>query len=155
MVSAFRASPHWSCFQPRNLYPSAGISNALEAYWQFIVPTNYFTNSMKIYGQNILLTTNGPSSTNIVWRGSFLRATPGDTTDVHVGAFGASVSVTQTWAASATGTNKMQAFLIDLSTNSLLQANDFAILKLERVNTAGNTNEFKGGSSLIGLQLRY
>lgn len=138
-------------------YPtnSEGFTNSLGATWQFVVPLNYFTNNMKVYGQNILLTTNGPTSTNIYWRASFLRATSGDSTDVHVGSFGSSVTVTQTWAASATGTNKMQSFLIDMGTSSLLQANDFSILKLERVNDVADTNQFKGSTSLIGLQLRY
>lgn len=129
-----------------------GSRASLSANWQFIVPPDYATNSLKVRVQSMLVATNGPNSSNVVWRASIFRATPGDSTDVHTGSFGASVSGTVTWAASFNGTNKVQQVVIDMSTSSLIAAGDLAILKLDR---DAVTDTYGGATSLVGLQLEY
>lgn len=136
-------------FFPTN---ESGSAFPLPATWQFVVPFDYATNSMQVYMLQTLVSTNGPGTSNTVWRASVLRATPTDSTDVRVGAFSTPVWATNTWAASTSNTNKVQSLTIDLSTSSLLQAGDFAILKIERVNT---NDTYRGSTSLVGLQLRY
>lgn len=129
----------------------SGSIHNLESTWQFMIPPDYGTNSMKVKIQSIINATNGPGSSNYIFRASIFKATSGDSTDVHIGSFGAEVPGTNTVSASTSGTNKMQILTLDMSTNSLLQANDFCILKI--VNDTNST--YRNSVSVIGLQLEY
>lgn len=129
-----------------------GSISILNASWQFIVPQDYATNSLKVRVYSFLSTTNGPNASNTIFRASVLRATPSDSTDLHIGSFGSAARGTNTWSASGAGTNKVQSLVIATGTNSLLSAGDLCILKLDRDAT---TDTFGGVTAVIGLQLEY
>lgn len=128
----------------------AGV-DALSATWDFLVPIDYATNTLKLLMHVIILATNGPATSNTIWGASILRGTPGDATDIHTAAFGAIVTGTNDWAASNTGTNKVQSLVIDFSTNSLVRAGDWATLKL----SSDTNSTFAFGRSVTRMQLLY
>jgi hypothetical protein len=129
-----------------------GSIASLNSTWQFIVPQDYATNSLRVRIYSLLSTTNGPNSSNTIFRASVLKVTPSDTTDLHTGSFGTLARGTNTWSASGTGTNKIQSLVIATGTNTFLSAGDLAILKLDRDAT---TDTFGGVTAVIGLQLEY
>jgi len=79
----------------------------------------------------MLVDTNGPNSSNSIFQVSFVRAASGDSTDLHTAAFGSTVSGTNTWAASGTGTNKIQDLVISLGVQAM-GTNDTVLLQLAR-----------------------
>ncbi len=129
-----------------------GSIASLNGTWQFIVPPDYATNTLKVRVYSTLSTTNGPNTSNTIFRASVLRATPSSTTDLHTASFGSTVSGTITWTQSTSNTNKVQSVVIDMSTTSALAAGDLCILKLDR-DAADDT--FGGVSAVVGLQLEY
>jgi len=129
-----------------------GIRTNLNASWQFITPQDYATNSFKVRIQSILVSTNGPNTSNTIFGVSVLRATSGDSTDLHTGAFTSVVWGTNTWAASPSNTNKMQSILINMGTTSALAPGDLCILKIVR--DAFN-DTFGGATSIVGVQGEY
>jgi len=107
-------------------------SNAnLTGSWQFKVPRDYATNTMSLRVTSMLVDTNGPNSSNSIFQVSFVRAASGDSTDLHTAAFGSTVSGTNTWAASGTGTNKIQDLVISLGVQAM-GTNDTVLLQLAR-----------------------
>lgn len=124
----------------------------LAGSWQFILPNDYATNTLKVRIYSLLLSTNGPNSSNTIFRASVLRATPSDSTDLHTASFGSTVSGTTTWAASFNGTNKVQSVVINMSTTSALAPGDLCILKVDR---DAATDTYGGVAALVGLQLEY
>lgn len=130
-----------------------GSISSLSGTWQFIVPADYATNSMLVRIYSTLLQTNGPNTSNTIFRASVLRATPSDATvDLHTNVFGAPLSGTNTWTASYVGTNKMKSVTIALGTNSMLAAGDWCLLKLDR---DASDDTYGGVTSVVGLQLEY
>ncbi len=130
-----------------------GIITNLSANWQFVVPPDYATNSLQLYFQQMILQTNGVSTSNTIFSASIWKSTPGDSVDVHTNEmYGAGVSVTNEWAASTSGTNRLQTSLISFGTNAPIQAGDFAVLRLSR----GATNDtYRWEAAVVGMQLWY
>lgn len=129
-----------------------GSIASLSSTWQFIIPQDYNTNTFKVRVYSTLSTTNGPNSSNTIFRASVIRAVPGDTTDLHTASFGTAVSGTNTWTASGSNTNKVQQVVINMSTTSAIAAGDLVILKLDRDSV---NDTFGGVTPIVGLQLEY
>ncbi len=129
-----------------------GFVSPQSASWQFVVPPDYATNSLKVRLLSTLMSTNGPNTSNTIFRASCLRVEPSGSTDVRGGSFGTQVSGTNTWTQSTSNTNKPQSLVIDLGTSSLLAPGDLCILAIDR-NVANDT--FGGASALVGLQIEY
>ncbi len=129
-----------------------GTILSLSATWQFKMPKDYATNTMVVSIDSMLLSTNGPNTSNTIFRASVIRATPGDATDVHTASFSSTVSGTNTWTASPTGTNKLQNLLITMGTVGAMGSNDFCILKIDR-DAVNDT--FGGDVSVVDLRVDY
>src|SRR6185436_7176221 len=130
----------------------AGGDIALSANWQFVVPNDYATNTMSLRLIHSITATNGPNSSNVVWRASFLHSESGSTTDLRVGSFGTAYLVTNTWAACYNCTNQIAINTIAFTNQSGLSPNGFGILKLERVSTS---DTYVGAAALVGVTLEY
>ena len=130
----------------------AGGDIALSANWQFVVPNDYTTNTMSLRLIHSITATNGPNSSNVVWRASFLHSESGSTTDLRVGSFGTAYLVTNTWAACYNCTNQIAINTIAFTNQSGLSPNGFGILKLERVSTS---DTYVGAAALVGVTLEY
>lgn len=124
----------------------------LNASWQFMVPTDYATNSLKLLINYSLLNTNGPNTSNVVWGASILSIRSGTTNNVHTNLFGNVVKGSNDWIAKYDGTNIVTNLVINLDTSSLLMARDLSVIKLERFPTE---DTFGGAVSVHGLQLEY
>lgn len=124
----------------------------LSAAWQFMVPTDYATNSLKLLINYSLLNTNGPNASNVVWGASILAIRSGTTNNVHTNLFGSVVKGSNDWIAKYDGTNIVTNLVIDLGVNSLLQARDLSVIKLERFPTE---DTYGGAVAVHGLQLEY
>jgi len=129
-----------------------GTRTTLNSTFQFLVPPDYATNTMRLRIMSTLLTTNGPNTSNTIFQASCLRAASGSGIDLHTNLFGTIAKGTNTWSASFDGTNKVQVLVIDLGTNSMLAQGDLAILKLGR---EAATDTFDGPTAVVGLQLEY
>jgi len=122
------------------------------ASWQFMVPPDYATNSLKLLINYSLLSTNGPNTSNVVWGASILAVRSGTTNNVHTNVFGSIVKGSNNWIAKYDGTNIVTNLVIDLGVNSLLMPRDFSVIKLERFPTE---DTYGGAVSVHGLQLEY
>ncbi len=131
---------------------SEGSRATLDASWQFMVPTDYATNSLKLLINYSLLGTNGPNTSNVVWGASILVIRAGTTNNVHTNLFGTTVKGSNDWIAKYDGTNIITNIVLDLGVNSLLMARDLAIIKVLRFPTE---DTFGGAVALHGLQLEY
>ena len=131
---------------------AAGTDIALSANWSFTVPIDYATNTATLRILHSITATNGPNSSNLVWRASFLHSESGTTTDLRVGSFGTALLVTNTIAACFNCTNQLAISTISFTNVSGLSPGGLGILKLERVSTF---DTYVGASSLIGLQIDY
>lgn len=104
---------------------------------ELMVPHDYATNTLAIELGAMLTATNGPNTSNAVFQATILRHnTTGQTStnDAQVGPFDAgSSTITFAFAASYTGTNKVQTSSITI-TNCALAAGEPFSLKLERLN---------------------
>ncbi len=124
----------------------------LNASWQFMVPPDYATNSLKLLINYSLINTNGPNTSNVIWGASILTIRSGTTNNVNTNLFGTVVYGTNDWIAKYDGTNIVTNLVINLGVNSLLMARDLAVLNLQR----DSTNDTFGGATVIhGLQLEY
>ena len=141
----------WEIQFPRT--NNAGSPAVHSASWQFLVPPDYATNSLKVrLLTTVLDTSDGSGTDGIIWRASILRGTPGADTNVRTASFGPAVSGTNLWLTSPDIPNRLQTLTLDLGTNSLLAPGDWAVLKIER-NATEDTHE--GVSALLGLGLEY
>lgn len=122
------------------------------ATWQFMVPPDYATNSLKLLINYSLLSTNGPNASNVVWGASILSIRSGTTNNAHTNAFGAIVKGSNSWIAKYDGTNIVTNLVIDLGVNSLLMPRDLSAIKVERFPTE---DTYGGAVSVHGLQLEY
>jgi hypothetical protein len=131
----------WELLFPRT--NSAGAAVDLQARWQFNTPTNYVTNTLSIGIYSMLSYTNGPNSSNAIWKATVLRhntvGSQVSTNDARVGPFDAGTSqFTTIWPANYQGTNKVQFTAITI-TNCTMAAGESGLLKLERMNTVDGT----------------
>lgn len=129
-----------------------GARATLSAAWQFMVPPDYATNSLKLLINYSLLNTNGPNTSNVVWGASVLVARSGTTNNIHTNLFGSVVKGSNDWIAKYDGTNYVTNLVLNLDTSSLLMPRDVAVLKLERYVTE---DTYGGAVALHGLQAEY
>lgn len=129
-----------------------GSRATLGGNYQFMVPTDYATNSLKLLINYSLLGTNGPNTSNVVWGASILPVRSGTTNNVHTNLFGTTVKGSNDWIAKYDGTNIVTNLVLDLSVNSLLMPRDLSIIKIERFATE---DTYGGAVALHGLQLEY
>jgi hypothetical protein len=130
-----------------------GSNVSISASWQFPLPADYVSNSMTFRVLSTLLSTNGPNTSNVIFRASVVAATPGGSTDVRVTALGSTVSGTNSWTQSVSNTNKVQAVTINMAGNTgSAIAGDWIYLQLDRDNV---NDTFVGASAVVGLSLEY
>ena len=130
-----------------------GAIASLVGTWNWLVPKDYATNSLNVILLSSLVVTNGPNTSNTIFRVSVAKSTPGSGVDIHAITFGTAVAGTNTWTASAAVTNNQQSVQINLGTASLLKAGDMAVIKIDR-DAANDT--FGGPTALNGqVQLEY
>lgn len=129
-----------------------GSRATLNASWQFMVPPDYATNSLKLLINYSLLNTNGPNVSNVVWGASVLVARSGTTNNIHTNLFGSVVKGSNDWIAKYDGTNYVTNLVLNLDTSSLLMPRDVAVLKVERYATE---DTYGGAVALHGLQAEY
>ena len=129
-----------------------GIRVSTSAAWQFVVPADYATNSLKLLINYSLSSTNGPNTSNVVFGASILQIRSGTTNNVHTNLFGSIVRGSNDWIAKYDGTNIVTNLVIDLGVNSLLMPRDVGVLKLERFPTE---DTYGGAVAVHGLQLEY
>jgi hypothetical protein len=122
------------------------------AAWQFVVPADYATNTLKLLINYSLSSTNGPNTSNVVFGVSILQVRSGTTNNVHTNLFGSIVRGSNNWIAKYDGTNIVTNLVIDLGVNSLLMPRDVGVLKLERFPTE---DTYGGAVAVHGLQLEY
>jgi len=122
------------------------------ASWQFMVPPDYATNTLKLLINYSLSSTNGPNTSNVVFGASILQVRSGTTNNVHTNLFGSIVRGSNNWIAKYDGTNIVTNLVIDLGVNSLLMPRDVGVLKLERFPTE---DTYGGAVAVHGLQLEY
>jgi hypothetical protein len=130
----------------------AGANIALDSSWQVVIPPDYATNSLRIRLLSSITATNGPNSSNTIFRTYISRFRPSASQDLHTNSFIGPISGTNTWAAVFDGTNKVQSIVISWGTNSLLMPGDLALLKVER---DGVNDTYVGATALVGLQVEY
>lgn len=138
------------------LYYHTNAENAvanLSAVWQFVVPPDYATNTGKLHVQHMLLATNGPNSSNVVWTVDCVRSHSGDNVNLHSASFGTQVSGTNVWAQSSTIVFAHRDVVINLDTNLMWQAGDLVFMRLTRNLT--NDTYRNTGVGLVGMQLEY
>lgn len=128
-----------------------GNRATLDASWQFMVPTDYAPNSLKLLINYSLLATNGPNTSNVVWGASILSIRSGTTNNVHTNSFGAYAKGSNDWIAKYDGTNIVTNLVINLDSSGL-QARDLSVIKVGRFSTE---DTYGGAVSLHGLQLEY
>mgnify|MGYP001607181326 FL=1 len=129
-----------------------GSRATLSASWQFMVPPDYATNSLKLLINYSLLNTNGPNASNVVWGASVLVGRSGTTNNIRTNLFGSVVKGSNDWIAKYDGTNYVTNLVLTLDTSSLLMPRDVAVLKLERYATE---DTYGGAVSIHGLQGEY
>lgn len=129
-----------------------GARIATSAIWQFVVPPDYATNTLKLLINYSLSSTNGPNTSNVVFGVSILQVRSGTTNNVHTNLFGSIVRGSNDWIAKYDGTNIVTNLVIDLGVNSLLMPRDVGVLKLERLPTE---DTYGGAVAVHGLQLEY
>lgn len=143
----------WQAWETVYSKTNAEGSNAvLSAAWQFVVPPDYATNSLKLLINYSLLNTNGPNTSNVVWGASVLVARSGTTNNIHTNLFGSVVKGSNDWIAKYDGTNYVTNLVLNLDTSSLLMPRDVAVLKLQRFATE---DTYGGAVALHGLQCEY
>lgn len=130
-----------------------GIRTNLQAAWQFMVPPDYESNSLKLLLNYSLLNTNGPNTSNVIWGASLLSIRSGTTNNVHTNSFSSVVFGTNDWIAKYDGTNICTNLVFSL-TNLVpsISALDLCVLKLER---RAFDDTYGGAVSLHGIQLQY
>ena len=129
-----------------------GARIATSATWQFVVPPDYATNTLKLLINYSLSSTNGPNTSNVVFGVSVLPIRSGTTNNVHTNFFGALVRGSNDWIAKYDGTNIVTNLVIDLGVNSLLMPRDVGLIKLQRLPTE---DTYGGAVAVHGLQLEY
>jgi hypothetical protein len=140
----------WETFYAETNAEGARVNTS--AAWQFLVPPDYATNSLKLLINYSLLSTNGPNTSNVVWGASVLVVRSGTTNNVHTNLFGSVVKGSNDWIAKYDGTNIVTNLVIDLGVNSLLMPRDLGVIKLERFPTE---DTYGGAAAVHGLQLEY
>lgn len=132
---------------------ASGSLNTNSATWQIVMPQDYRSNTMSIRVLSTITATNGPNSSNVIFRVSALAVNPGSSTDARTGTFSAVSSGTNTWAASNTVTNQIKSLSISMAGNTgNAQAGDLVIIKLER---DGVTDTYNNASAVVGVSLDY
>jgi len=129
-----------------------GARIATSATWQFVVPPDYATNTLKLLINYSLSSTNGPNTSNVVFGVSVLPIRSGTTNNVHTNFFGSVVRGSNDWIAKYDGTNIVTNLVIDLGVNSLLMPRDVGLIKLQRLPTE---DTYGGAVAVHGLQLEY
>lgn len=129
-----------------------GANVATSAAWQFPMPTDYVTNSLTVTIYSTLSATNGPNSSNTIFKVSFLRFPSAGTADTHTAAFGSTTSGTTTWTQSTSNTNKVQSVTISPGTASLVGAGELVVMKLER-DAVNDTCAM--GTQIVGIRCDY
>jgi hypothetical protein len=125
----------------------------LAATWQFVVPPDYATNSLRLYLQQMILATNGPATSNTIFGAAIWKSTPGDSKDLHTNSiYETELYVTNTWSASNSGTNILQSSVINFSGSAPVQIGDLVVLRLTRIAT---NDTYLGAVAVPGLQLLY
>jgi len=140
----------WETFYAETNAEGARVNTS--AAWQFLVPPDYATNSLKLLINYSLLSTNGPNTSNVVWGASVLVIRSGTTNNVHTNLFGSVVKGSNSWIAKYDGTNIVTNLVIDLGVNSLIMPRDLGVIKLERFPTE---DTYGGAAAVHGLQLEY
>jgi len=130
-----------------------GTAVAVSALWQTILPPDYVSNTLAAVVHSTITATNGPNSSNVIWRVNIAAFPNGATNDVRLWTGGSQVSATTTWSASATGTNRVQTATLDLNGNTDgAQAGSLVYVSLDR---DVGTDTYVGASAVVGMELRY
>lgn len=121
--------------------------------WQAVLPPDYVSNTLAAVLHSTITATNGPNSSNVIWRVNVAAFPSGATNDFRLWPGGTQVSGTNTWSASATGTNQVQTLTVDLAGNTDgAQAGALVLVSVDR-NCTNDT--YVGASALVGAELRY
>lgn len=128
-----------------------GGAAALGGKFQLVMPSDLTSNSLSLYLLSTIGNTNGPNSSNVIWRATCSVFAPSATNDFRMWNNGTQLNGTNTWAASNTGTNQTLSLTIPL-TGCTANGGDLLLLTLERVTTS---DTYMGIVNLIGAGLTY
>lgn len=150
LQTGFLAYPHTN---------AVGAVVALSATFdQLVLPENYTTNTLRLDLYSLITATNGPNASNVIWQATILRhntAGQTSTNDAQVGPFDAgSSTLTTTWTASPTGTNKVQLSSV-LITNCTVAGGESFSMKLERLNANAADLIGSGVAGVTAARLKF
>jgi len=129
-----------------------GFRAILGANWQFMVPSDYATNSLQLLINYSLINTNGPNTSNVIFGASILVGRSGTTNNIRTNLFGFTAWGTNDWIAKYDGTNYVTNLVINLGTNAAIKASDLSVIKIQR---DAPSDTYGGAVSIHGLQLIY
>jgi hypothetical protein len=121
--------------------------------YSFILPPDYKSNTLTVRLNSTLLATNGPNTSNTIFRVSMKAVNPGTTNKLRTWPFDTAVSVTNVWSPGATTDDQVQVIVASLTNvTSSASAGAACVLKIDR--DAANDG-FGGATAVVNISPEY